>query len=237
MKQSKDNFAAIIVAAGSGSRFGSAKQFERVGDLAAYQFVARTFSMVRDVQALVVVGREEDLTVLDQGLTELKLGIPHVVVAGGETRQQSVLYGLLAISKHGLFVNILVHDAARVLVGEDIIQRVIDATRKYGSAIPALPVVDTLKRVEDDSILETIPRHHLFRAQTPQGARLSQLLAAYQQASIEDVPATDEAELLERIGERPHIVLGSEQNFKITYAEDLVRARSIVEAQKLSSLA
>jgi 2-C-methyl-D-erythritol 4-phosphate cytidylyltransferase len=220
--------AAIVVAAGSGNRFGAAKQFELLGDLPVYLHVARTFSVIEPLRNLVVVTRDEDVQRMTRGLEGLDLPIEWRVVAGGSTRQDSVAAGIEAVRELPDIAIVLVHDVARALVDDVVILNVIGAAREFGSAIAGLPIVDTVKRVAESEIVETVPREDLWRAQTPQAARLPLMLTAFDQAKAESYQGTDESQLLERIAEQPHIVLGSELNFKITYPADLERARMIV---------
>jgi 2-C-methyl-D-erythritol 4-phosphate cytidylyltransferase len=220
--------AVIVAAGGSGSRYGKAKQFEMLGDLPIYQHVVRTFSAIESVHTIIVVGREEDLPVLEKGLHELNPSINWKVTKGGSTRQDSVENGLRVVRDMKDISIVLVHDVARALVDDVIILSVIGAVRECGSAIAGIKVVDTLKRVIEHEIVETVTRENLWRAQTPQGARLPLMLAAFEQARASNYQGTDEAELLERIGEQPRLIEGSELNFKITYPADLERARYIV---------
>jgi 2-C-methyl-D-erythritol 4-phosphate cytidylyltransferase len=217
--------AAILVAGGSATRFGKSKQFELIGDLPMYQYVARTFSRIEAVRTIVLVGRAEDIPAMEAEMRELSLPIECKIVSGGETRQESVANGLDAIRGLTDIEIVLVHDVARALVDEAIIISVIAAIREHGSAIPGIEVVDTLKRVVDGEIIETVSRENLWRAQTPQGARIELMLKAFDEARKTKFQATDEAQLLERIGEHPRIVQGSDLNFKITYQSDLERAR------------
>jgi 2-C-methyl-D-erythritol 4-phosphate cytidylyltransferase len=224
----------IIVAAGSGSRFGGPKQFEEIGGLPMFLYVVRTFSQVEEVAAIVLVGRAEDIDAYRDAIARLTPGIKVEVIAGGASRQASVSNGLDFLRRSTRVEIVLVHDVARALVEEEVIRKVIDASRKHGSAIAAIPVVDTMKRVEAGEIVETVPRHNLWRAQTPQGARLPLIFAAHEEAVSSNYEGTDESELLERIGEKPCIVAASERNFKITYADDLDRARRMVLRREAS---
>lgn len=219
--------AAILVAGGASVRFGSRKQFELIGDLPMYQYVARTFSRVESIRTIMVVGPSSDIGEMEVGLRNLDLPVKCGVAAGGQTRQESVANGLRTIHKDGIKIAI-VHDVARALVEETTIRAVVEAIREYGAAIAGIEVVDTIKRVKHHEIIETIPRENLWRAQTPQGATIELVLAAYAAASEENFQGTDEAQLLERIGVYPHIVRGSEMNFKITYPSDLERLRSAI---------
>lgn len=221
--------AAIVVAAGSGNRFGAAKQFELLGDVPVYLHVVRTFSVIEPLRYLVMVTRPDDVDRMKQGLLGLRPPIEWMVVPGGETRQDSVAAGIEAIRKLPDIQIVLVHDVARALIDDVVVLNVIGAAREFGSAIAGLPIVDTVKRVAESEIVETVPREDLWRAQTPQAARLPLMLTAFDQAKAERYQGTDESQLLERIGEQPHIVNGSELNFKITYPADLERARQIVK--------
>jgi len=220
--------AAILVAGGSSRRFGTPKHLELLGDLPLYLYVARTFSRIASMRTLVLVGREEDIPEMENGLRKFNLPIEWKVVVGGDTRQDSVGHGLRAVHGDPNIKIVLVHDVARPLVDEVMILAVIGAIREHGSAVPALEVVDTIKRVVGGEIVETVSRENLWRAQTPQGARIELLRAAFSDARDANFQGTDESQLLERIGEQPRIVPGSNLNFKITYPEDLERTRSLV---------
>lgn len=146
-----------------------------------------------------------------------------LVVGGGSRRQESVAAGLRAASAD----IVLVHDAARPFVSPGLISRVIAGVQQHGSAIPVLPVVDALKRVEGGTISAAADRAGLFRAQTPQGARRDLLLraASAHAAGRDEIP--DEAELLAREGVAVHTVEGEVANIKVTVPEDLSMARRL----------
>jgi 2-C-methyl-D-erythritol 4-phosphate cytidylyltransferase len=209
--------AAIIVAAGSGTRFGGEKQLLELGGIPLYQRVIEVFMAVDSIEHIVLV--------CSPSLIDL-VNAPAVhKVLGGSSRQESVRVGIEKAGELGCEIA-LVHDAARALVTTEIIDRVLESTRRSGASIAAVPVVDTIKEVEGGTIARTIPRAKLWRAQTPQGARIADLLRAYENSSKGEF--TDEAELLESIGTYAQVVLGSEENFKITYPEDLERAQQII---------
>ncbi len=217
--------AAILVAGGSSTRFGKPKQWEELGGLPLFEYVARTFAAIEPVHTVVIVGPEEEVPRMEASMGKLKLPIAWKVVAGGETRQDSAGHGLRAVHDDPNIKIVLVHDVARPLVDAVVILSVIGAVREHGSAVPAIEIVDTIKRVADGNIVETVSRTNLWRAQTPQGARLELLRAAFAAARDTHFQGTDESQLLERIGEQPHLVPGSNMNFKITYPIDLDRAR------------
>src|SRR5689334_15895936 len=205
--------AAILVAAGSGSRFGSdvPKQFVSLVGKPVLRYAAETLS--GSVDLLQPVG---DASAIEAALA----GLPHLpVVAGGATRQDSVRRGLDALEVEAPDL-VLVHDAARPWIPPGTIAALLVALEQADGAIPAVSVADTLKRVANGCIDATVPREGLYRAQTPQAFRYGALLAAHR--SVVGV-ATDDAALLEATGKRVAIVAGSEDNIKLTYAEDLLR--------------
>jgi 2-C-methyl-D-erythritol 4-phosphate cytidylyltransferase len=123
---------------------------------------------------------------------------------------------------------VLVHDAARPLVGASTIDRVVAAVRDGRSVIAALPVVGTLKEVDEDGrIVRTISRDPLWRAQTPQGFPRRVIVDAHRRARAERVTATDDAALLERLGMPVHVVRGSERALKVTEADDFARVDAL----------
>jgi 2-C-methyl-D-erythritol 4-phosphate cytidylyltransferase / 2-C-methyl-D-erythritol 2,4-cyclodiphosphate synthase len=206
--------AAILVAAGSGSRFGAEtpKQFLLLAGKPVIRHAAET--LAEHVSVLQPVG---DADPIEAALD----GLPHLPPAlGGATRQQSVRAGLEALVAHAPDV-VLVHDAARPLIPKGTIPALLAALQHAPGAIPAVPVADTLKRVVDGLITATAPREGLHRAQTPQAFRFSVLLAAHRAGGGKS--ATDDAALLEAAGLTVAIVPGSEDNIKLTYPEDLRR--------------
>lgn len=145
-------------------------------------------------------------------------------VEGGEHRQQSVANALAAISAAPEDI-VLVHDAVRPFVTEEIISEVVAAARKYGAAIAGVPAVDTVKQVERTSegalITATLPRERVVLAQTPQAFRYDVLKKAFDEAAADGFTGTDEASLVERSGHEVAVVMGSPRNIKITTPADL----------------
>ncbi|HJU91258.1 MAG TPA: 2-C-methyl-D-erythritol 4-phosphate cytidylyltransferase [Gemmatimonadaceae bacterium] len=219
----------IIVAAGTGSRTGSAelKQFRWVAGKPMLLHSVQAFHARADVAMVVCVLPRDVLgdppPWLFQCDTE-RLLLAH----GGRTRGESVLNGLEDLPSEARIV--LVHDAARPLVSDDTIERVITQARKGTGAVAALPVVDTLKEVgEDGRIVRTVERSRLWRAQTPQGFPRDMLERAYAEARANDgaLDATDDAALCERSGFPVVVVRGSERALKITEESDFARAESL----------
>lgn len=178
------------------------------------------------VTDLIVVTRAEAVDGLRDAVTGPK---PAVVIAGGATRQASVARGMAHVAPQAAYV--LVHDAARPFVTPALIDRVLDGAIRHGAAIAALPATDTIKRVEGERIVETIPRETLCLAQTPQGFRRDVLEAAVALGES-GLDGTDEAALAEQAGHPVHIVSGDEGNVKITTAGDLARARRAAGAPR-----
>jgi 2-C-methyl-D-erythritol 4-phosphate cytidylyltransferase len=148
-------------------------------------------------------------------------------VAGGRSRQESVRLGLEAISTSAAYV--AVHDVARPLVTSALIDRVLDAARSHGAAIPALPLRDTVKEVSAERIVRTVPRAGLQGAQTPQIFSRAILARAHTQGQ-ESTDATDDAALVEAIGGAVAVVLGEPTNVKITDPSDLIVARALIQS-------
>jgi 2-C-methyl-D-erythritol 4-phosphate cytidylyltransferase/2-C-methyl-D-erythritol 2,4-cyclodiphosphate synthase len=218
---SRMRIAAILVAAGTGSRFGAdtPKQFLILGGLPVIRRAA--LAVLDHVTWLQPVGEAAPIAAALRGLEHLP------PVPGGATRQASVAAGLEALAPYAPDL-VLIHDAARPLIPTGTVEAVVAALEHAPGAIPAVPVADTLKRASDGKIAETVPRAGLFRAQTPQGFRFPVLLALHRsQAGSE---ATDDAALLEAAGETVLLVPGGEDNIKLTYQEDLVRLERALSA-------
>ncbi|MGH6889549.1 MAG: bifunctional 2-C-methyl-D-erythritol 4-phosphate cytidylyltransferase/2-C-methyl-D-erythritol 2,4-cyclodiphosphate synthase [Rhizomicrobium sp.] len=218
------NIAAVIVAAGHGQRAGGGvpKQFRPLAGIPVLRRSVLAFAALSDIATLVVVAAAARRADCERALA----GIAHLVYAnGGATRQESVRNGLAALeSKAPDFV--LVHDAARPLVSQALICRVIEALQSGTSAaVPLLPVADTLKRKER-GVWTTVPREGLWRAQTPQGFRFEALLAAHRAWS--GAEATDDVAVAERAGIEVVRVDGEDINLKITTEEDFVHAEKLL---------
>jgi 2-C-methyl-D-erythritol 4-phosphate cytidylyltransferase/2-C-methyl-D-erythritol 2,4-cyclodiphosphate synthase len=211
--------AAILVAAGSGIRFGAEvpKQFLTIAGKPVIRHAAE--ALAAHVSLLQPVG---DAAPIEAALAGVAGCLP--VVAGGATRQDSVRAGLEALVPHAPDI-VLVHDAARPVIPAGTVPALLAALRESPGAIPAAPVADTLKRVVRGVITETVARTGLFRAQTPQAFRFQTLLAAHRSGLT---GATDDASLLEAAGETIEVVPGSDDNIKLTYPEDLVRLERIM---------
>lgn len=211
--------AAILVAAGSGTRFGAEtpKQFLIIAGKPVIRHAAE--ALAAQVTLLQPVGEADPI---DAALAGVRGLLP--TVAGGATRQDSVRAGLEALVPYAPDV-VLVHDAARPFIPEGTVPALLAALEESPGAIPGAPVADTLKRVDRGIITETVARTGLFRAQTPQAFRFAALLQAHRS---EHKGATDDASLLEAVGQTVEIVPGSDDNIKLTYPEDFIRLERIM---------
>lgn len=217
----------VIVAGGSGSRVGGEelKQFRWVAGKPMLLHSVQTFMAREDVGMVVVVLPQRYAG--DPPPWLFQCDVDRLLVSvGGRTRSESVANGLDDLPDESQIV--LVHDAARPLVGPATIERVVRAVRAGRSVVAALPVVDTLKHVDDDGRIErTLSRESLWRAQTPQGFPRQVIVDAHRRAMADRVSATDDAALLERLGIPVHVVRGSERALKVTEPDDFARVDAL----------
>jgi 2-C-methyl-D-erythritol 4-phosphate cytidylyltransferase len=223
---------AIVVAAGSGTRLGGnrPKQFLELGGVPIIIHALRQFERCHDINEIVTVLPAEATAGFSSQAKAFGLRKLSRVVAGGETRAQSVRHGLAAISDAEI---VAVHDGVRPFVTPEEIARVVQAAKASGAAVLVAPVADTIKEVEGNRIVRTVTRSSLRRALTPQCFRLEILQRAYEaldQAEAAGVEVTDESFLVERLGVEIVAVEGSARNIKITREEDLTLAEAILES-------
>ena len=228
-------FAVILPAAGASTRFGpqANKLFAPLRDgLPVIACTLEKFLARRDVALLVVATpaggfRSTD----DHPALRRALDDPRVrQCPGGSSRADSVRHALAEIPASIEWV--AVHDAARPLVPAAVIERVVEAAVRYGAAIPALPVVPTVKQADGPlpaKVQRTVPRRSLWAVQTPQVARRAALEAAYASCPVPLEQVTDEAQLLELAGQEVWLVPGDERNLKVTTPDDLHTARAFVD--------
>ncbi|WP_417448929.1 bifunctional 2-C-methyl-D-erythritol 4-phosphate cytidylyltransferase/2-C-methyl-D-erythritol 2,4-cyclodiphosphate synthase [Kordiimonas sp.] len=217
--------AVLIVAAGSGSRAGGSlpKQYR---SLCGEMLLTHTLRAMIDAcpDALIQVVINPDNADLYARASDCYSVLP--AISGGRTRQESVLNGLRALeSQHPDYV--LVHDAARPFVDTELVLRVLAALKEGDLAVvPGMPVVDTLKYVENDLIQHTVDRSKLFAVQTPQGFRFKALLNAHERTRGQEL--TDDAAVIESDGVTVRLLEGSERNFKLTTGSDFSKAENMM---------
>ena len=221
-------WSAIILAGGSGSRMG-ADCNKVLLSLDGQSVISRSVhAFAAIVEQLIVVFRPEDETAIRTALVQDGLDVAAIrFVPGGSDRQASVWNGLHALPAE--CDHVLIHDGARCLVDADTIRRVMDGTDKCGACIPAVPVTDTIKMVDtQDCVLQTMDRSCLRAVQTPQGFRVSLLLAAHEAAQQAGYRGTDDASLLEQLHLPVQTVPGNRRNLKLTTPEDMLMATSML---------
>jgi 2-C-methyl-D-erythritol 4-phosphate cytidylyltransferase len=227
----------IVPAAGLGTRMVSAprakakptatKQFTELGGVPILIHTLRKFAVSPEISEICIALRANEIEGfrgrLEKDAKDILQKKIHLV-EGGEHRQQSVANALDAVSASDDDI-VLVHDAVRPFVTEEIIHDVIRAAQKYGAAIAGVPAVDTVKQVERTAdgalITATIPRERVVMAQTPQGFRYDVIKKAFDEAAADGFLGTDEASLVERSGHAVAVVMGSARNIKITAPADM----------------
>ena len=228
---------AIIVTAGKGKRFAQYNDGKEVKknytDLMGLPIVARTIKAFNDnssVDSIVAVVGAGDIDNFKSEVVE-KYGFNKIenIVEGGAERRDSVRNGFQAISNDTDFI--LIHDGGRPLVTGDIIERVVEETKKSGASAPGVKVKDTIKEVEGTKIVKTIPRETLVAIQTPQGFKVSLLKEAYEKIG-NSLEATDECMVMEEAGFTVTVVEGSYENIKVTTPEDMPMAEAIIKKRE-----
>jgi 2-C-methyl-D-erythritol 4-phosphate cytidylyltransferase/2-C-methyl-D-erythritol 2,4-cyclodiphosphate synthase len=220
------NAIALIVAAGSGTRLGGEvpKQYLALGGRAVLRHSIETFLRHPAISGVRVVISAEHRALYDGAVAGLAILPP---VAGGASRQDSVRNGLESLADLRPD-RVLIHDAARPFLTPDIVDRTLAALDDAPGAVVAVPVTDTLKRGHDGRVAGTVDRTALWRAQTPQAFRYAEILAAHRQAK--GAAMTDDAAVAEAAGLPVKLVMGADDNFKITTSDDLQRAQRLLGA-------
>lgn len=218
--------AVLVPAAGQGTRLGGPrKQFRSLGGQPLLVQTLRIFEEHPEVHHLLVAAPKDTVRPLEDELQGAELTKLVAVVPGGNTRQASVCAALKAVPEDVTVV--LVHDAVRPFVEANHIAQVIATVRAEGAASLAIPVADTLRMAVGRHFGETIPRESLYRMQTPQGFRRDWFEQAHELAATQGFQATDDVELVQRLGKSVRIVPGAPQNVKITTPEDWAFAQRL----------
>lgn len=220
---------AVIVAAGSASRMGGIDKV--MAQLKGEPMIARTvrsFQQSEVIREIVIVTRQD----LVEPIRRLCADMEKVkaVIVGGSSRQESVEAGLQAIS--GSIRLVAVHDGARPLISQAVIDRTVRAAHTYGAAVPAIPVKDTVKGVAGGLVTATPDRSMLRAVQTPQVFDLDLLKGALKKAREENAQVTDDSSAVERLGMGVKIVEGDEKNLKVTTPMDLKVAELLLEEKE-----
>ncbi|HXT63590.1 MAG TPA: 2-C-methyl-D-erythritol 4-phosphate cytidylyltransferase [Pyrinomonadaceae bacterium] len=220
---------AIVVAAGKGTRLGGdrPKQFLELGGVPVIIHTLRQFERCKQINEVITVLPAEDTAGFESLAQKFELKKAKRAIAGGATRARSVRNGLATITSAEI---VAVHDGVRPLVTAEEIDEVVVTAQKSGAAILTAAVADTIKRVDGDRIVATVPRAELRRALTPQCFRLDILKRAFEQIDeleSQGIEITDESFLVERLGIAIVTVEGSSRNIKITTESDLAFANQL----------
>lgn len=236
-KSSTTTIAAILAAGGVGSRFSNeqdatAKQFLYLRGRPMYVWPMFRLAQNDRIGSVVVVAPETNLSLVKDHIAEFapnnSIQRKIAVVAGGATRQESVYKGLQSLEQDRVAPDfVLIHDGARPLVTDELINIVIDTVIEHGACTPGSEVTDTIKRVVQGKIVETLDRTELSAVQTPQAGRFLDLANAHRKAVDQGWCATDDASMLERDGHFVAIVPGSPYNLKVTQPLDLVLCEAL----------
>ncbi|MBL4800800.1 MAG: bifunctional 2-C-methyl-D-erythritol 4-phosphate cytidylyltransferase/2-C-methyl-D-erythritol 2,4-cyclodiphosphate synthase [Emcibacter sp.] len=217
--------AVLIVAAGRGHRVGAdlPKQYIPLAGKTVLHHTINSFLQVPYVELIQTVIHQDDKELYLKATQGLTIQPP---VNGGDTRQESVMKGLQSLASHEPDI-VLIHDAARPFISPKQIENIIVKAVQHGAVIPTIPVVDTVKRVTDGKIEETMDRNQFARAQTPQAFRFKLIFMAHKR--MEGKEFTDDSAIAEACGIQVLTLPGDENNFKITTAEDLKKAEYMIK--------
>lgn len=226
-----NSVVAVIPAAGLGTRMGGniPKQYLTLGNLPLLVYSLQVFQQIEGIDEVILSVPASDLEYCYREIVK-PFGLEKVtqVVAGGTRRQDSVRNGLAAISDRP--DGVLVHDGVRPFIDQHMVKNVIDCAGQTGAAVVAMPIHDTVKRVDSSGIIqETLKREELWQIQTPQVFRYDWLVEAHQRAQQHQWDVTDDAALIERMGYPVSVVEGSCFNIKVTKPDDLVFGEAILK--------
>jgi len=221
---------AIIAAGGQGKRIEGKlpKQFLMLKDKPILAHTVDKFERCELIDEIILVVPEDYLAYCSQTIVD-KHGFKKVrkVTCGGKERQDSIYLGLKACPKDTSVV--VIHDGVRPLISPDKISESIKICQKKNAVVLAVPVKETIKRVEHGNIITTLDRDKIWLSQTPQTFEYKLILDAYQKAEEDDFAGTDDSSLVERLGHEVTILEGDYKNIKITTAEDLMIAEKLLE--------
>ena len=233
----KEKVHAIIVAAGKGIRMRDSvrKQYIALDGVPIVKITLNKFAACQQVDQIILVVPKEDYDFCRKNiLTPAIIQKDINLVAGGPERQHSVFNGLQTIEPDDGIV--VIHDGVRPFIGQEQLASCIKGAAEFGACILGIPAFDTVKQVNtNNEIVQTYQRDTLWLAQTPQAFRAKLIIKAHETAKQDRFIGTDDASLVERLGQAVKIIPGSRSNIKITSKEDLELARAILQS-KLSEL-
>lgn len=225
-------YSVVIPAAGQGKRMnaGRNKQFLKLDGKEVLAHTMAHFEQDPRCRDVIIVANEKELSHLHVLKDMYHWAKVHRIIAGGKERQDSVYEGLKQCQHEGV---VLIHDGARPFITEEMIGRLLQIVADTNEgAVSAVPVKDTIKRVVDRDVEETMDRKSLWAVQTPQAFPLSLIKQAYVEAEAKGIVGTDDASLVEAMGQTVHVVEGDYRNIKLTTPDDLIFAKAIIDERK-----
>ena len=222
--------SVVIAAAGSSQRMdGDDKQFVEIHGKPVLAHTLTVFEKSALVNEIIVVVREDMLTRACEICEQYNITKAVQIISGGETRLDSVMNGVFAVSKRAKLIAI--HDGARPCVTDEIIEQAAKTAKKFHAAAPAVPVSSTVKRAERGIVKETVDRKNLFEIQTPQVFTAELIKGALTNAKNKSFEITDDCMAVELIGGTVHLTKGLRSNIKITTSEDILVAGALLEGE------
>lgn len=226
-KQTAPFCSVVVAAAGSSTRMGGEdKLLLPLGGIPVLVQTLMALEQCRSIHEIVVVVRGESIPLTASLCRDFGIAKVSKIVAGGDTRTASVLHGVSECSPQTQLIAI--HDGARPLVSDDVLEQVIATALETGAAAPAVPVKDTIKQTEHGKVTATPERASLFAVQTPQVFEPSLIKAALTRAEADGAALTDDCAAVERLGMTVTLTRGSDENIKITTPVDMVMAEAIL---------
>ena len=226
--------SCIVLVAGAGRRMGYSdnKVCMPLGQYTVLQWNIQHMKQWDGLQEVIVVVADQEQSFIEEQVEAMQVPWTVKYAVGGVERQDSVASGLSQVSDAADII--LVHDGARPLATKDLARRVIEGAKEYGAVVPAIPVVDTIKRVDADGVVkETLVRSELYAMQTPQGFQRSVLLEAHAYANEHGYQGTDDVSLVEFQGRPVRIVEGDRKNIKLTVPEDVAMAKKYLGVEQM----
>ncbi|WP_442597438.1 2-C-methyl-D-erythritol 4-phosphate cytidylyltransferase [Neobacillus sp. D3-1R] len=227
-------YQVILPAAGKGKRMGAGKNklFIEINHVPVFIHTLRIFDQDENCNEIFLSIHPDDREEMSSFIKKYSIQKKLTFVIGGAERQHSVYNALQKIEGESI---VLVHDAARPFIQKPFIDKLVQTAERLGASVLAVPVKDTIKKVENGIVIETVERSSLWAIQTPQAFRVSLLLKAHAFAKENAYLGTDDASLVEYMGEKVAIVEGDYNNIKLTTPEDLAFANAILQEQNKQS--
>ncbi|MFD2445260.1 2-C-methyl-D-erythritol 4-phosphate cytidylyltransferase [Bacillus sp. CGMCC 1.16607] len=220
-------YQVILPAAGKGKRMGAGKNklFIELQGIPVFIHTLQVFEQDDRCREIYLSIHPDDQSEMTSYVKKFDIQKKITFVIGGKERQNSVYHALQKVDQNGI---VLVHDAARPFINEALIGQLVESANQIGAAVVAVPVKDTIKKVKNGIVMETVERSSLWAVQTPQAFRVSLLLDAHVYANKNMFLGTDDASLVEYLGEKVAIIEGDYHNIKLTTPEDLHFAQAIL---------